>query len=373
MPRYGSDIWSLFLKNGRRFPIATVYRLALQMIDVLEYIHGCTYVHADLKGANMLLGLGKEGEGKVFLVDFGLASHFTTSPEYKPDPKKMHNGTIEYTSRDAHNGVPTMRGDMEILAFNLVHWSGATLPWESVLSDPAKVQQLKDKHMQDITGFVKASYNRSPPGPIANYLKTVSELKFNEKPDYNKCRKYFTSALASLGATNMGPLKFIDVAGPSTTPLKRRVSARLRQESDDELESPEVVPKKARKPSKSTKANPAEKDQADEPEPKVTKSAKIHFETPSKKKSSKMYQFNIELDVSIDADVVVNVNRKSKKKKDTKKNLNESESDTSVVVETKRTKKQNGASETLSRREMLNIPKTAGKSRAGEYNGKSAK
>jgi len=40
-------------------------------------------------------------------VDFGLASRFTTSSEYKRDPKKAHNGTIEYTSRDAHMGGNT--------------------------------------------------------------------------------------------------------------------------------------------------------------------------------------------------------------------------------------------------------------------------
>jgi vaccinia related kinase len=51
----------------------------------------------------MLLGLQKGTENQVYLVDFGLASHYSQR-EYKPDPKKAHNGTIEYTSRDAHVG-----------------------------------------------------------------------------------------------------------------------------------------------------------------------------------------------------------------------------------------------------------------------------
>lgn len=72
-----------------------------RQLDVYEYIHECTYVHADLKATNMLLGFGKSGGHQVYLVDFGLASHYTTK-DFKPDPKKMHNGTIEYTSRDAH-------------------------------------------------------------------------------------------------------------------------------------------------------------------------------------------------------------------------------------------------------------------------------
>lgn len=64
-------------------------------------MHECTYVHGDLKGANILLGYGKSAAHQSYLVDFGLASHYTTK-DFKPDPKKMHNGTIEYTSRDAH-------------------------------------------------------------------------------------------------------------------------------------------------------------------------------------------------------------------------------------------------------------------------------
>ena len=40
----------------------------------------------------------------VYLVDFGLACHHTTKDEFTPDPKKAHDGTPEYTSRDAHQG-----------------------------------------------------------------------------------------------------------------------------------------------------------------------------------------------------------------------------------------------------------------------------
>jgi vaccinia related kinase len=61
-------------------------------------------VHADIKGANILLEYVKDKPAQTYLVDFGLASHYIMGKDYKPDPKKMHNGTIEYTSRDAHNG-----------------------------------------------------------------------------------------------------------------------------------------------------------------------------------------------------------------------------------------------------------------------------
>lgn len=32
MPRFGADVWSIFLANGRKMPLHTVYRLAIQMV-----------------------------------------------------------------------------------------------------------------------------------------------------------------------------------------------------------------------------------------------------------------------------------------------------------------------------------------------------
>jgi len=45
---------------------------------------------------------------QLYLVDYGLAFRYIVDGDhraYKPDPKKAHNGTIEYTSTDAHVGA----------------------------------------------------------------------------------------------------------------------------------------------------------------------------------------------------------------------------------------------------------------------------
>lgn len=45
---------------------------------------------------------------QVYLVDYGLAYRFSPEgvpKEYKEDPKRCHDGTIEFTSIDAHHGV----------------------------------------------------------------------------------------------------------------------------------------------------------------------------------------------------------------------------------------------------------------------------
>lgn len=45
---------------------------------------------------------------QVYLVDYGLAYRYSPEgvpKEYKEDPKRCHDGTIEFTSVDAHKGV----------------------------------------------------------------------------------------------------------------------------------------------------------------------------------------------------------------------------------------------------------------------------
>ncbi|XP_011502656.1 PREDICTED: serine/threonine-protein kinase VRK1-like isoform X2 [Ceratosolen solmsi marchali] len=206
MERYGTDIWTLFLENGRKFSEHTVYKVAWQIINVLEYIHSRTYVHADIKGANLLLDL--KTQNHVFLVDFGLASHFTTKEEYKLDPKKAHNGTIEYTSRDAHMGVPTMRGDFEILLYNMIQWLSSSLPWEKNLKDLSLVQQQKEKAFNNVQKFLNECFISEPPVPICQFMSLIASMKFNEIPNYNKFRDIIVKGLQKLNYTLNSKLEF---------------------------------------------------------------------------------------------------------------------------------------------------------------------
>lgn len=37
MPRFGADIWNIFMKYDSKFPLHTVYRLAIQMVIWLSF------------------------------------------------------------------------------------------------------------------------------------------------------------------------------------------------------------------------------------------------------------------------------------------------------------------------------------------------
>uniref|UniRef100_A0A6P7GIP7 non-specific serine/threonine protein kinase n=1 Tax=Diabrotica virgifera virgifera TaxID=50390 RepID=A0A6P7GIP7_DIAVI len=241
-------------------------------LDVLEYIHSKGYVHSDIKGSNILMGVTKATQNKqVYLADFGISCKSNEEEELKPNPKKAHDGTIEYLSRDAHSGVQTKRGDLETLAYNLIQWLGCTLPWENDLKDPESVQKSKEEYMASVPKFIKACFDkRSPPGPIVDFLNCLVSLEHNSTPDYKTIRKIFLSGIT--GGDALGkPFQFVvpESKSPKTSPAKRKnensaASSKKKvpkldleedaseeeKENLDDLSDEEEVPKKAKGRSK---------------------------------------------------------------------------------------------------------------------------
>ncbi|XP_078033881.1 uncharacterized protein LOC144468344 [Augochlora pura] len=225
LERYGTDLWKLFEQNNKEFPEHTVYKVAIQIINVLEYIHSRNYIHGDIKGANLLLDL--KSPDQVYLVDFGLASRITTKDKYELDPKKAHNGTIEYVSRDGHMGVSTMRGDFEILGYNMIQWLNKSLLWEKDLSSPVIVQKQKENAFENMSEFLKKTFSGAVPNTIVRYMSELASMKFNDVPNYDKFKQILTEGLKQLSHKPDGKLEFESSprkreALKSTTPSKSK-------------------------------------------------------------------------------------------------------------------------------------------------------
>jgi len=232
MDRFGKDLQKIFLTGKRLFTPKVTYNLALKVIDVLEFIHSKGYCHNDIKAQNMLLGFGRTKENDVYLVDFGLASKYQKDGvhfENKPDARKAHDGTIEYTSRDAHRGAHARRSDLEILGYNLVHWMSGDLPWMDVLTDCLKVEKRKNGCMLDIQAFLSTCFKTQDyPAVLEEFLNYVESLEFHVEPDYNKCRKMFETALKAAGCKLDGK---IDFSTPKKAPKKVRTSSPRKRKS----------------------------------------------------------------------------------------------------------------------------------------------
>lgn len=243
MEKLGSNLESKLKENNGVLPSDFIFKIALQIIDALEYIHSKGYVHADIKAGNLLMGLKKGTEDKVYLVDFGLASKYST--DFKPDPKCAHNGTIEFTSRDAHVGATTRRGDLEILAFNMLRWFTSRLPWEDKLSNCSYVQQQKLDYMKNIPGLMNKCFgSHTIPESLSKYFQYVAQMTPTVEPDYDLCRNIFQDGLKASAVRSR------------TTPKKQLPNSKKEQQnirsSEEEVngEAPSRLERKRKSPYK---------------------------------------------------------------------------------------------------------------------------
>jgi vaccinia related kinase len=287
MERFGTDLQKLFEQAGKRFPTDTVFILGLKLIDILEYIHENEYVHADIKASNLLVGYNDPQQ--VYLVDYGLAFRYTGDGGHKPykeDPKRTHDGTVEFTSRDAHTGVvPSRRGDLEILGYCMLQWLCRQLPWEDDLENKNYVRDQKIRYMSNIPALMSECFPDSENIPITElsaYLRYVANLQYDEKPDYKHCRAIFSKALKSLGCKNTDRLDFGAIGNTTSSRVKGSPMAKAGQKR------PLVAPKKSAKKLAAHEAeltSQGSDDDDDTFEPSPPKIAKKAVMTPKARKS----------------------------------------------------------------------------------------
>ncbi|KAJ8289020.1 hypothetical protein COCON_G00016790 [Conger conger] len=249
MDRFGTDLQKMFEQGGRKFPRKLVLQLGLRLIDILEYIHEHEYVHADIKASNLLLSY--KNPNQVYLVDYGLAYRYSPEgvlKEYKEDPRKCHDGTIEFTSIDAHNGVsPSRRADLEILGYCMIQWLCGRLPWEDKLQDPVYVKDYKFKSRNNISEFISKCFSsENKPEEMVKFMEAVKSLGYQDKPAYQKLRSILEAGLKSIGATDDDKLDFsvsVNGAGPSST---KKATKRKIVEVWGVSDETDIIPEKIR-------------------------------------------------------------------------------------------------------------------------------
>lgn len=332
MQRFGDDLQKKLQSVNHTFDLKTTYTIAKKVIDILEYIHSFGYIHADIKASNLLLGRSyaptPKGKGvaeangihsEVWLVDFGLVEKFRNQEGLhrgeEEDQRRANNGTVEFTSRDAHIGALSRRSDLEILGFNMLSWlSGSRLPWMFNLKDhkyvhhckklymdnlhelfnyafgkegqfkpPPDVQEVHDKLRtrdpdEDDEGkkkrpkviFDKKKLNVKVPAGLVEYFKYVAQLDFTEDPGYDLLKQILTDAIghkeddgrfcfgkvpAKTVAKITSKLKRSSLSSPEAGRRKNIVETIEDAESNDER----PVNVRARKASVASKAVPKKK------------------------------------------------------------------------------------------------------------------
>ena len=134
------------LINPKKKNLKDLCMSAIQMVDLLKYIHSKYVIHRDIKPGNFLIG--NPDESTIYLIDFGLSRKYRSSrsgTHITFSSNDTNPGTLKFISLNASKGdEPSRRDDIESLLYSLIYIYNGKLPWCN----------LKAKNDQDLINKV---------------------------------------------------------------------------------------------------------------------------------------------------------------------------------------------------------------------------
>jgi serine/threonine protein kinase len=142
------------VKSGRRFSEADLKEIAIQVLEILDYLHHCQppVIHRDIKPSNILLAESDVGVGLVYLVDFGSVQSLAA----REGSTITIVGTYGYMPPEQFGGRAYPTSDFYSL--------GATLIYLATGKHPADIPQGKDLRLSfeplanlslEMTGWIR--------------------------------------------------------------------------------------------------------------------------------------------------------------------------------------------------------------------------
>lgn len=142
--------------------------------------------------------------------------------------------------------VPTKRGDIEILCYNIIFWLCGSLPWEKLL-DPVTVQTAKEKAFANVNDFLKkCGFPGSIPQAVHKFMTSLNGVKFNEAPPYEKLKEILIGGLKKLNHEADGKLR-LDNIGKLTQPnFSKATPQKMRKDKVDKVNKVRKSPRTKR-------------------------------------------------------------------------------------------------------------------------------
>ncbi|KAK3161717.1 hypothetical protein QOZ80_1BG0080570 [Eleusine coracana subsp. coracana] len=192
MDLLGPSLEDLFNFCSRKLSLKTVLMLADQMINRVEFVHGKSFLHRDIKPDNFLMGLGRRAN-QVYIIDFGLAKKYRDTSTHQHIPyreNKNLTGTARYASVNTHLGIEqSRRDDLESLGYVLMYFLRGSLPWQGLKAGTKKQKYEKISEKKVATSIEGLS--RGYPTEFASYFHYCRSLRFDDKPDYSYLKRLF--------------------------------------------------------------------------------------------------------------------------------------------------------------------------------------
>lgn len=172
----------------------------IDLIQVLEHVHACGYVHRDIKPDNMMLGISPDD--RTYLVDFGLSKKFMRGGHHIPytDQKDSMVGTPRYCSTYTHERIESSRrDDLQSIVFVFISLFFDRLPWQSTKKhrfQEEEVLRLKREFLMGCspTNTKYDNWLRQFPPHFFRITRYIYNLGFEETPNYAYVKQGFLTA-----------------------------------------------------------------------------------------------------------------------------------------------------------------------------------
>jgi len=136
--------------NNKRIPEKLVITWGIQLCDVLNYLHSENIIHRDIKPSNIM---AREEDGRIFLVDFGLARILEDNRELT----KIAVGTEGYIPPEQYAGKPLPSSDIYSLGVTLHHLVTGEFPFVPFIFKP--IRKIIPELSPELEGVIEKCLN----------------------------------------------------------------------------------------------------------------------------------------------------------------------------------------------------------------------
>lgn len=190
MQRVGRTL--LELNEEAMMPIKTVIMLGLKVLEALEEIHACGYLHKDVKPDNIAVAFNP-ADPTIYLIDFGLSCRYQRGGSHVPYAEgQKFTGTPYFASFNSIRGIRTSRrDDLESLGYVLLFLLKGSLPWFTIQSsNQAEVLNLvlKCREKHPISALCQ-----NCDWEIREFLTYCQGIAYADRPNYAYLQKTLTS------------------------------------------------------------------------------------------------------------------------------------------------------------------------------------
>lgn len=171
---------NLFIQKEKKIEINYCKNIAIQCIEILEYIHKKGIIHRDIKPNNFMLK-----NDIIYIIDFGLSCKYTNNDKHIAfSSNGPLIGTLRYASINVHLGItPSRRDDMESLGYMLIYLAKGSLPWQG-LSGKNTGEQKQLVAAKKLCTSVNVLCDGLP-DYFGKYIAYCRNLNFTDTPDYS--------------------------------------------------------------------------------------------------------------------------------------------------------------------------------------------